>query len=309
MDNEPKQITRRDLLKLRFTGEEPHQFFEDRITKTPNGTFYFLPENHDRMVDPIEVPIQTQVIFKELITPERYPSIHYFRGIIKPELMDYMTKNNIRIAMGDVQTFRDGEKMSLDFMSRLAALGLGTIATYLANKNESSESEPTHQNMRRRLVKTLGIGAALWSVSDLITTGLQFPQTNLKINNAVTNALSRIQSVSSLTHPEQHLVFFRNICFAHKLNLLGSNMKRDTPNPFIGYILGAAHSAVRDLIPLGQDLLRECILLYPKDFFKEIIEINGVSSLSSVRIMGNDNEQRDYFDDTLYKKLSEIKIK
>ena len=207
MDNEPRQITRRNLLKLRFTGEEPHQFFEDRITRTPNGTFYFLPENHDRMVDPVEIPIQTNVIFKELITPDRYPSIHYFKGIIKPELMEYMTINNIRIAMGDVQTFRDGEKMSLDFMTRFAALGLGTITTYLARKNEYSDSEPTHQTMRRKLIKTLGIGAALWSVSDLITTGLQFPQTNLKINNAITNALSRIQSISSLTHPEQHLVF------------------------------------------------------------------------------------------------------
>ena len=47
-------------------------------------------------------------------------------------------------------------------------------------------------------------------------------------------------------------------------------MKKDNSNPFIGYILGAAHSAVRDLIPLGQDTLRECILLYPKTFSKKL---------------------------------------
>ena len=90
-------------------------------------------------------------------------------------------------------------------MTRFAALGLGTITTYLARKTNILT-----QNPRTKLCeenhKTLGIELLLECLRSYKSLDY-ISQTNLKINNAITNALSRIQSISSLTHPEQHLVF------------------------------------------------------------------------------------------------------
>src|SRR5690606_10812823 len=67
--------------------------------------------------------------------------------------------------------------------------------------------------------------------------------------------LTRIQGLSSNIHPENTLIFMRNILFALKLKTLANKLKKENDSPLIAYSVGADHNGVEDLLYLNIETL------------------------------------------------------
>jgi hypothetical protein len=137
---------------------------------------------------------------------------------------------------------------------------------------------------------------------------------------------SRFNAMVSLTHPEDIQVFLRNIFMSLKLiSVAEQNQIETTDKPKIGYRIGAAHSAVTDMIQMGRIITTSMLNIYPDTLLWNVIDHNTslskpdmsekiktfctTKTIPSDRMLSDQSEQDTIVDTELEKYLTQRLIK
>lgn len=121
--------------------------------------------------------------------------------------------------------------------------------------------------------------ASLWASSDELSTigvALNFNTTedSAKIRDAQ-NLANRLNAVVTFTHPEDIIVFMRNIFMSLKLLTLSEQKEESGSKKMkIAFRVGAAHGAISDMVKLGKDITMTLLDVYSNDILKQVIEDN-----------------------------------
>lgn len=132
-----------------------------------------------------------------------------------------------------------------------------------------------------KVIHRLGDVLAGWSVSQIASVmfsplGKLSDKPNDPRRSILNRTIDRIVGFSSHLHPENALVFFRNLNFVRQLNLCArSERGRNFDLPNIGYLVGSGHSGVTDLLQMGDDVIYGLMEAYPRGFWEKFVEKNG----------------------------------
>ncbi len=126
----------------------------------------------------------------------------------------------------------------------------------------------------------VGWGSApFWST--MLSMGFQMGKNENKVARDVPERIAdRISAIAGHMHPETLGVFFRNVNFARQQILLNKYF-REQPSfssdlPKLGYRIGGGHGdAVADMIRMGEDFIYPILERYPRNFWKNMVELNG----------------------------------
>ncbi|KKU09772.1 MAG: hypothetical protein UX13_C0031G0011 [Candidatus Woesebacteria bacterium GW2011_GWB1_45_5] len=162
-------------------------------------------------------------------------------------------------------------KMSSNVLPGLTTLAsLGIALGRLNRKGEFSKGDYT------RIYSS--VLATLWASSDELT-GLGVlinygkDEDSPEIRNAQ-NVANRINASVSFAHPEEVIVFMRNIFMASKLITLAEQSDSSEEKTQIAFRMGAEHGAVSDLVKMGKTVCHTMLDVYPNDIMRQIVEYN-----------------------------------
>jgi hypothetical protein len=125
--------------------------------------------------------------------------------------------------------------------------------------------------------------ASLWASSDEVAgfpLGLSYSTDTDENKPQIMEAqrlANRLYSAISFTHPEDVIVFMRNIFMALKLISLADlrpNEKIGVNKMHIAFRAGAAHGAVSDMVRLGKDITTTFLDIYPDSVLRNVVEYN-----------------------------------
>lgn len=271
---------------------------------TTNGIFFPLYERHDIGLDPKKIPSELDFLFKEGMSNKAHydadPSL--FFGTLKQDLVEALDEKNIKLIVGDTDLIlgrsRDASEDMADLHLKEFTGGmLIGLSGYLYNhiKNVVDEvkgREPSKKEVsRRKFIKRGTLAAAAWATApfsaDYASALSLMRGFDPNQMNAVQRILVRLNGLVGNVHPEEHIGFFRNLIMADKmLTVAEAYHKRNNVRPNIGFNLGAAHAGIEDMLVVGHDFVRNMILMYPEDFLRNIVEINGsTENFSTARVM------------------------
>lgn len=316
----PKRIGRRGFLKgLGAVGgaaalRKPIKYLEgkkptetkkesERLKiETKNATYYPFYERHDlaMQVEDLASVKNIDLHFVEGPFPSHWAintkakDIIHFNGtpewdstittrLFEEDNLKYFSENNVYLSMetGNVPGSLSSRKMSM-IAQHIPGLGLlfAGMADYLRTR---SRDKPVNL---LDFIRTSGlISGGIWATSRLTTESIldiserYYPNTEDK--QSLKRIIRRINGLQSLTHPEDTLVFYRNVMMARRLTLLGQKLpetKQIEKKPSISYQVGAAHSGIEDFIRLenlGDGFSLAMLEIYPKEFLEDIVRING----------------------------------
>lgn len=120
--------------------------------------------------------------------------------------------------------------------------------------------------------------ASMWANSDKFA-GLavlkSYGDENSKAFSDAQKIARRIYATVSFAHPENVIVFLRNILMASKLITLAEQSSVGSgEKPEIAFRAGAAHGAASDLVRLGKRTCLAMLDVYPASVLKKIVEYN-----------------------------------
>lgn len=268
--------------------------------ETEDAIYYPLFGRHDRHVDLIgafvQNPQQPLVHFGEIISPayafQAMDSLStltttlagpdgqdYGRMFTNEELL-YFVKNNIKVAYEGTNLNGKYFQGSHTAESTEAAIVLGVdvgaaIQDTLARVK--GESVLSHKNLLANMGALLG---TIWLFSPQALGDVSLALGDLPENNdlrKVKLALNNLAGHINLTHPETMQVFFRNLVIARKLQTLAHVVPdvHAREKPAISFLLGMEHTAIQDLLVLGESVTMAGFSLYSKETLKEIVDSNG----------------------------------
>lgn len=119
--------------------------------------------------------------------------------------------------------------------------------------------------------------ASLWSTSDEVSqtiTSAYYSKGNGDEVDKAKEIATRFNASVSLTHPEDIIVFMRNVFMSLKLMTLAEQNNTDGQKNKIAFRVGAAHGAISDMVKFGRDITLTLLDIYPKDILKQIVEFN-----------------------------------
>ncbi len=186
--------------------------------------------------------------------------------------------------------------------SELSGAVLGTfwfLRKTVGLSKDKKQDLPTENFPARGEVATkLGDALAVWGISPIASImfaplSILSDKQNDPRRSALDRTLDRMVGFSSDLHPENALVFFRNLNFARQLSLSArSEQGRNFNLPNIGYLVGSGHSGVGDFLALGDDVVYGLMEAYPRGFWEKFVERNGgVEVLCQTPIFDPDGER------------------
>jgi hypothetical protein len=158
-----------------------------------------------------------------------------------------------------------------------AMVGLGTTVIMLSSLRDRmlslGQSNEQARKLNRRSFLKLGAGigglaASTWLISETSADFLRRFGDKSEALGKVTDGLAKL---SSHAHPEDLLVYFRNLVNASKLGVLAEENKRANKQGESVVSFGNGHIAMEDLFVLGPGLC--CAMLdkiYPPVIFKQV---------------------------------------
>jgi len=148
----------------------------------------------------------------------------------------------------------------------------GALSLALSKTRENSEKDVT----RRQFLKLATVLATTWGLSPvtfLMITPAE--KTEVKVN-ALERTIIKAHGLSSQLHPEDPIIFFRNIMFARKLQFLGEiTSKEKGQRSQIAYNVGKMHAGIEDFLQIGKDWTLAFLNLMPISYLKAVIDTNG----------------------------------
>lgn len=180
-------------------------------------------------------------------------------------------------------------QMTLEGVSLPENIFIGSFATQLAETVATPLLAVIYSGIRKRLTGSaeniakitdaMTVGGVSWLLSGSIKIGADAGSIAFGSNaeqNAFERISSRLAAIIGHMHPEDHIVFFRNLLFARKLQFFGETLLRDlNRKPNIAYNFGLGHSGVEDFLRLEKQFTLSLLRIYPKDFLKKIVDWNG----------------------------------
>ena len=249
----------------RILDTKPNSLFIEFVSQT-DGLLNRSPL--DILTSESAVPGNTTFIDRPEIETGRFLSHELLVGL--DELQAEVSIEGIDIPPELVKQ-ADIVKMSSNVLPGLTTLAsLGIALGRLNRKGEFSKGDYT------RIYSS--VLATLWASSDELT-GLGVlinygkDEDSPEIRNAQ-NVANRINASVSFAHPEEVIVFMRNIFMASKLITLAEQSDSSEEKTQIAFRMGAEHGAVSDLVKMGKTVCHTMLDVYPNDIMRQIVEYN-----------------------------------
>jgi len=98
----------------------------------------------------------------------------------------------------------------------------------------------------------------------------------IQANSPQQRLLARLETIGGNLMPEDMNNLFRELTQANKLISLAKRINQGKPGgkAEIGYNWHLGHRGIEDWLRLGEDVVRACILAFPDDVLKQVIEAN-----------------------------------
>lgn len=97
----------------------------------------------------------------------------------------------------------------------------------------------------------------------------------------IRDLFSRLESTISFEHPENVIIYMRNIFMASKMMTISQTNPKNVDNiPKISYRIGASHSAVSDMIKMGREMTVALLGVYSDKILRQIVDYNIVDKKS-----------------------------
>lgn len=178
--------------------------------------------------------------------------------------------------------------------------GLSAASATLAHKiGNTTESVSNSKRIfsRREFIAGLGKASALYLASPLVGSILVaagvsgYKDEEKRVSLALRRLAMRLNGIQSNFHPEDTVIFVRNLIWAMKLLELkdwfgeaSSGLAQHNTN--VGFLAGAAHSGVEDFLVLGPDFCANVLELLPRPYLRALVKCNGgVENAAKVRII------------------------
>lgn len=198
------------------------------------------------------------------------------------ETLSYLKAKNIPVAFGDVKYEEDlltgsQSELALDIQQKIGKTFLEAgLLTALGGALKTAKID------RRGLLRLGGAAVATAGASMYLPAHFK-PEIQKKVMEAIQNnspqerLWSRIMSMSTDMTPGDLNGLFRELLQAKKLITLAKSMNAEQPNKKaeIGYSWHLGHRGIEDWLRLGEDVVRACILAYPDEVLKKIVEVNN----------------------------------
>jgi len=154
-------------------------------------------------------------------------------------------------------------------------IGMGGALSLMLLKEKKGEGSKNVVSRRQFLKLVAGLATA-WGLSPLaflIITPKK--KTEVKLN-ALERVIIKAHGLSSQLHPEDPIIFFRNIIFARKLQFLGEIMSKEKREKAqITYNVGKMHAGIEDFLQIGKEWTLAFLNIMPNWYLKAIIDANG----------------------------------
>lgn len=286
----PSRISRRKLFKLglgvtaagavSLAGFNEVKKYRNGV-ETENGIFYPLYEHHDIGIDPAEIPENLDLYFKEfpyIVNIDNFWVLTLQTGnrrLFDEGVLEKLARQNTEIMFGDILTADNESVLGVEFVAGIAAI-IYSLTPSIPSQDKIS---------RRNLLKKGAGGFGVWALapfvsglSDLFATGMNVPGKRL---------IQRADGAVSHLHPEDNVVFFRNLMMADKLLTVSEKLSSEKDRKVkIAFNVGAGHSGIEDFLQMGPRAVRHIILNYPNFFLNEVADLNGgVADLCTSRLI------------------------
>lgn len=152
-----------------------------------------------------------------------------------------------------------------------AFITLGVAIKNLIKSKEFSKGDYTR--IYASILASFWAGSDDLSVSNLVDNFNTLEDT-VEIKNAQ-NVANRLHAVITFTHPEDVVIFMRNIFMSLKLITLSEQeIENDDEKIKIAFRIGAAHGAVSDMVKIGKDITIRFLDIYSNNILKQVIDYN-----------------------------------
>ena len=246
--------------------------------------FWFREDNWYDPKIPYELPSSEvlRMMQNAATTGEGINSIR-IRGFQEGAL-SRLARNGSKIILGDINTSQDSSNKVANYQKIVTAeaiVGLSAaVGGFLYERNKQIEdrkkdktpsaSETTRKNFLKGAA-ALGITWATLPFASQMSVVL-VPEYN---GASVGRILTRLDGFQSNFHPENLLVFFRNVVIADKMLTIAEEFHKGMGvKAKIGFNMGASHSGIEDFLGAGVEFCRFVIANFPEDVLRKIIGAN-----------------------------------
>lgn len=263
------------------------------LDRVGNPTFnsVALYENHITSIDADKIPLDTDIFFKEAVPTEgnyyKMPPEEVMYRVLGRESAEKLSTQNTELMVADVGEYKDRFLIGAGIPLAEAVIGIGALDVGLRlGSGEKKKALSTRRKFLRNLARTFALGTAAFTLSPLVSEALSVPAT-LQENEAIKRLVARFNSLVSDLHPEQVLVFLRNLVLADKFLQVGKDFQENHGRKAkIVLNIGAAHGGIEDFLRAGQDVCRELIMAYPDFVLKYFVEsAGGIENFCTARLL------------------------
>lgn len=274
----------------------------EKGVETDSGVFFPLYEHHEIGITPEKIPPDMDVLFREAYSSRMFQGSPKYRllqegssyikntkiRIFTDEILKKIAFINALIMLGDVNpSLGDWTRVGIaggEFVG-----GLAIIAKLLKDqfKSKKTTSNSGSYLTRRKFIKAAaGLGAA-WLMTPggyfLSRGGLEW---NKNRDEALDRIMDRLYGIQSSLHPEDSLMFFRNLMMADKMLTVAEDVQKRTGRKTkMGFQVEYGHNGIEDFLKMGHGFCKAFVLSYPNHILDGIIKANnGIEDFASARL-------------------------
>lgn len=304
ISNEPQKMTRRDFLgKLpallygvtrRPEANKPNN--DILSIETPEAKYFPIYESHPQpasreqleLLPPQDIflyeyicdsryfinPLTTPQVI--LDTPTSFVAIPDSKrpDVIPRDHLEWLKENNTKICFEGYTLPNIGLTILLT-MGGESVLGTGGVFSIALARAKNNHGKGINRRQFLKLATGLASAWALSPAAFLMMAPVLGEKTELKMN-ALERTIIKAHGLSSHFHPEDPLIFFRNIMFARKLQFLGEVASKEKGQKAqIAYNVGKGHVGIEDFLHIGKDWTLAFLNIFPKPYLKAVVDENG----------------------------------
>lgn len=286
------------LLPLAAIPHETRPKDENLFIETPEGQYYPIYESHPHpaKAEQLRLLPPQDVFLYEYIENSRYfidsPSHtvldsapETLKGLPDSEREYIVPRDHLALLRENRSKISfEGYELPSELGAVLPMLVEGTLgagsASYLINNllskpKQKMESSKNHLSRRQFLKMAAGLAAA-WGLSPtafLLITPAE--KTDVRLS-ALERTIIKAHGLSSHLHPNDSIIFFRNIMFARRLQFLGEAVSKEKEQKArIAYNVGKMHAGIEDFLQMGREWTLAFLNIIPNQYLQEVIDANG----------------------------------
>lgn len=270
--------------------------------KTPHAVFYPLYERHDQGINPEDIPAFIDGYFREAamtaddfqLSPEELAfGVFPVNG---EQILQKLANLKSKLIVGDI-SFDQFDAMVKNFTSsenidQIIGVNAAAIGTAISQLSKENQSHLTRRNFLKFGAFTLAAWGLTESIIELVRN---VAGDDARQKTAMSRILQRLYGLVSDTHPEDNILFFRNLVMADKMLFVSELFyKQNNQIARIAYNLGSDHTGIEDFLRAGPDFCRSLLSLYSPQFLGKVVDtVGGLDHLCSVTLI--DVAQLTYF--------------